>query len=164
MSAVPRPTLYLICGKIAAGKSTLAGRLSDRPLTVLIGEDRWNSTLFPDEIRTLEDYAKYSNRVRRAMGPHVVALLRAGVSVVLDFQANTRAVRQWMRTLVEESGAAHELHLLDLPDEVCRQRLHARNAAGEHPYRVSDAEFDQFTRHFVPPGADEGFTVIVHRG
>ena len=158
-----RPTLYLICGKIAAGKSTLAARLAARPLTVPIAEDRWNATLFPDEIRTLEDYSKYSSRLRQAMGPHVVALLRAGVSVVLDFQANTPRVRGWMKTLVEQSGARHELHFLDVPDETCRQRLRARNAAGEHPYRVSDAEFDLFTKHFVAPGADEGFDVIVHR-
>ena len=162
MSAIPRPTLYLICGKIAAGKSTLAKKLAARPLTVLIGEDHWNSTLFPDEIRTIEDYGRYSNRLRRAMAPHVVALLKAGVSVVLDFQANTIAVRQWMRTLIDESGAAHELHFLDLPDETCRQRLRARNAAGEHPYQASDAEFDLFTKYFVPPTADEGFNVIVH--
>lgn len=156
-------TLYLICGKIAAGKSTLAKRLSERPLTVLIGEDHWNSTLFPDEIKTIEDYSKYSTRLRRAMGPHVVALLKAGMSVVLDFQANTLAVRQWMRTLIDESGAAHELHFLDVPDETCRQRLRARNLAGEHPYQASDAEFDLFTKYFVAPTADEGFTVVVHK-
>lgn len=158
------PTLYLICGKIAAGKSTLAKRLAARPLTVLIGEDHWNSTLFPDEIKTIEDYSRYSNRLRRAMAPHVVALLKAGMSVVLDFQANTLAVRQWMRKLIDESGAAHELHFLDLPDETCRQRLRARNAAGEHPYQASDAEFDLFTRYFVPPTPAEGFNVIVHSG
>lgn len=164
MLAVPRPTLYLICGKIAAGKSTLAKRLSERPLTVLIAEDSWNATLFPDEIRTIEDYSKYSTRLRQAMGPHVVALLRAGVSVVLDFQANTLAVRRWMKTLVEESGALHELHILDVPDETCKSRLRARNAGGEHPYQVTDAEFDLFTKHFAAPTADEGFNMVVHAG
>jgi predicted kinase len=29
-------TLYLICGKIGAGKSTLARRLAERPATLLI--------------------------------------------------------------------------------------------------------------------------------
>lgn len=162
MSTSP-PTLYLLCGKIAAGKSTLAKRLAARPATVLISEDRWNSTLFPDELKTIEDYARYSSRVRTAMGPHVVSLLRAGLSVVLDFQANTQAVRGWMRTLIDGSGAAHELHFLDVPDDVCRQRLRERNAAGEHPYQASDADYDLFTRHFVPPSADEGFNVVVHK-
>lgn len=158
-----RPTLHLLCGKIAAGKSTLARRLAARPATVLISEDHWNSILFPGELETIEDYARYSARVRAAMGPHVVSLLKAGLSVVLDFQANTLAVRHWMRTLIDGANAAHELHFLDLPDETCKRRLSERNLKGEHPYQASDADYDLFTRHFVPPSADEGFNVIVHK-
>lgn len=158
-----QPTLHLLCGKIAAGKSTLAKRLAAHPNTVLISEDHWNSTLYPDEIKTIEDYTRYSARVRAAMGPHVVALLKAGLSVVLDFQANTLAVRRWMRTLIDGANAAHELHFLDVPDELCKRRLRERNAAGEHPYQASDADYALFTRYFVPPAEDEGFNVIVHR-
>lgn len=155
-------TLYLLCGKIGAGKSTLARQLAARPATVLLSEDHFNATLFPDELKTIDDYTKYSARVRAAMGPHVVALLKAGLSVVLDFQANTLASRRWMRTLIDDSGAAHELHFLDTPDETCKRRLRARNAAGEHPYQVSDADYALFTRHFVPPTPGEGFNVVVH--
>jgi predicted kinase len=158
-----RPTLYLLCGKIAAGKSTLARRLAARPATVLISEDHWNATLFPGELITIDDYARCSARVRNAMGPHVVSLLKAGTSVVLDFQANTLAVRRWMRTLIEGADAAHELHFLDLSDETCKRRLCERNLKGEHPYQASVADYDLFTRYFVPPSADEGFNVVVHK-
>jgi len=157
------PTLYLLCGKIAAGKSTLARQLAVRPNTVLISEDWWNATLYPDEIKTIEDYSRYSSRVRAVLAPHVVALLKAGLSVVLDFQANALAVRRWMRTIIDDSGASHELHVLDVPDETCKRRLRERNAAGGHPYQASDAEFEIFTRYFVPPSPDEEFNVIVHR-
>ena len=160
--ATGRPTLYLLCGKIAAGKSTLAKRLAERPRTVLIAEDHWNSNLFKEELQTIDDYTRYSKRLRNAMGPHVVALLKAGTSVVLDFQANTRAVRGWMRGIIEESGSAHELHLLDIPDLICRQRMHERNALGEHPFKLTDADFETFTRYFAPPTPDEGFNVVVH--
>lgn len=96
------------------------------------------------------------------MSGHVESLLRSGVSVVLDFPANTVATRAWARGLYERAGAAHALHLLEVPDEVCKARLRARNAAGDHPFETSDAEFDQISRHFVPPTADEGFSVIRH--
>ena len=66
------PTLYLLCGKIAAGKSTLARRLAARPVTLLISEDHWTSNLFADDLRTIEDYGSYSARLRAAIGPHVV--------------------------------------------------------------------------------------------
>ena len=157
-----RPTLYLLCGKIAAGKSTLATRLAARPGTVLISEDHWNSSLFPGELKTIEDYSRYSSRLRNAMGPHVVSLLQAGLSVVLDFPANTLASRGWMRGIFEEADAAHELHFLDVPDETCRRRLRARNAAGEHAYQASDSEYDIFTRYFVPPIPAEGFNLVTH--
>jgi len=67
-----------------------------------------------------------------------------------------------MRGLADTAGIAATLHFLDLPDDVCRARLHARNAAGTHAYQASDAEFDQFTAHFVAPDAGEGFAVVRH--
>ena len=91
------------------------------------------------------------------------SLLRAGLDVVLDFHANTVARRAWMKGIVERSGASHRLHWLDVPDATCLERLHARNARGEHRYVVDDATFATFTRFFVPPGPDEGFDVVVHR-
>ena len=73
------------------------------------------------------------------------------------------ALRCRSRCLQIASGMSHELHHLDVPDAICKQRLRQRNASGEHPFQVSDEEFEQFTAHFVPPAADEGFNVIVHR-
>jgi predicted kinase len=157
------PTLYLLCGKIAAGKSTLARQLALHPATLLVSEDHWTSTLYPVELKTIEDYTRLSARLRTAMTPHIVDILGRGLSVVLDFAANTRRQRSWMRSLIDAAGVPHELHYLELPDELCKQRLRQRNAGGEHQFQVSDAEFEQFTAHFVPPAADEGFNVIVHR-
>lgn len=156
-------TLHLLCGKIASGKSTLAAELARAPRTVLIGEDFWMATLFPGEVRTIEDYGKYSARLCAAMAPHIVGLLKSGTSVVLDFHANTKPRRAWMRGIIDQSGAAHKLHHLEMSDEACRARLRKRNAAGGHEYTVTDAEFEQFTRYFVPPAPDEGFDVVVHR-
>ena len=155
-------TLYLLCGKIAAEKSTLARRLAARPATLLIVHDRWMSALFPTEVKTIDDFARHTARFRAAMGPHVIDILRQGVSVVLDFPANTVTYRQWMRSLIAEAGVAHELHWLDVPDTICKQRLLQRNADGEHQYQVGEATYDLFTSYFVPPGPDEGPNVVVH--
>jgi predicted kinase len=156
-------TLHLICGKIAAGKSTLAAELASRPATILISEDAWLSCLYKDEQKTIEDYVRNSRRLREVMGDHVVTLLQAGLSVVLDFPANTPASRQWMRRLFERAGVSHRLHFLDVPDDVCKGRLRARNAAGTHAFNATDAEFDLFTSYFVPPSADEGFDIETYR-
>lgn len=157
-----RPVLHLLCGKIAAGKSTLAADLAAQPATLLIAEDRWLARLYPGEIASLEDYARCSRRLRAAIGDHVETLLRAGLSVVLDFPANTRDQRRWLKGLVEGSGADHRLHLLEVPDAVCKARLRRRNAEGKHEYAATEAQFEAFTRHFLPPSPDEGLTIVVH--
>jgi predicted kinase len=96
------------------------------------------------------------------MGPHVVAILRHGLSVVLDFPANTVRWRSWMRSLIVEANVAHELHVLDVPDSVCKDRLLRRNQSGEHQFTVDEVTYDQFMSYFVLPTPDEGFNVVVH--
>ncbi|MGC2202933.1 MAG: ATP-binding protein [Stellaceae bacterium] len=162
MESAHVPTLFLLCGKIAAGKSTLARRLAARAATLLISEDHWTSNLFSDDLRTIDDYGRYSARLRAAMRPHIVDILQHGLSIVLDFPANTVSNRNWMRSLITRANVAHELHLLDVPDTICKQRLRERNASGRHPFQVSEAEYDLFTSYFVPPAPSEGFNVIVH--
>lgn len=156
-----QPMLHMMCGKIAAGKSTLTARLAAEG-AVVIAEDDWLSALFADRMQDVADYVRCSARLRDAMGPHVAALLRAGVTVALDFPANTRDSRAWMRGIIDAAGCAHALHFLDVPDAVCLERLRARNAGGAHAFAATEAQFHRITRHFVPPAAEEGFTVIRH--
>jgi len=153
-------TLHLLCGKIGAGKSTLSQQLAAKPRHVLISEDAWLATLHPGEIHSVADYLQRAATLRSVLTDHLRTLLRAGVSVVLDFPFNTPATRGWAREVFSPVGAAHQLHFLDIADEVCKARLRARNACGEHPFQASDEEFEQITRHFVAPAAEEGFMVM----
>jgi len=163
IKTVRSTTLYLLCGQIAAGKSTLARRLAAQPATLLITMDHWMSTLFPTENETIEDFTRLSARLRAAMGPHVVDILRQDLSVVLDFPANTANWRRWMRSLITEANVAHELHVLDVSDAICKARLRKRNESGEHQYQVDEATYELFMSYFVPPTPDEGFNVIFHK-
>lgn len=157
------PTLHLICGKIAAGKSTLASGLANDSKTVLISEDDWLGTLFADQMTTGADYVRCASKLKTAMGPHVVSLLESGVSVVLDFPANTVEDRSWMHDILKQASAVHKLHVLDVPDEVCLSRLRMRNAQGDHPFAPTEAQFHQFSKHYVVPSPEEGFTIVVHK-
>lgn len=158
-----RPLLYLMCGKIASGKSTFARVLSSDPSCVLISEDEWLSKLYPGEVHSLDDYVRCSRLIRDVVGEHTVALLEAGVSVVLDFPANTRASRSWMKGIFAAAGAGHELHYFDVADEVCKARLRERNAEGKHAFAPSEEDFDLFTGYFEIPNEQEGFCILVHK-
>ena len=72
--------LHLFCGKIAAGKSTLAAQLAQEPNSVLISQDQWLSQLFPGEIKTLPGRIMY----------HLVASLQTGSSKPLPTTINVK--------------------------------------------------------------------------
>lgn len=154
------PTLHLLCGKIAAGKSTLASRLARSEGAVLIAEDDWLSALFDEDITSGSDYLRCAAKLRRIMQSHVASLLSAGVSVVLDFPANTVDSRVWMRDVIRMTGARHRMHVLTPPDSVCLERLRRRNQQGDHAFAATEAQFRQFSRHFVPPLPEEGFELV----
>lgn len=162
MSVTSTPVLHLLCGKIASGKSTLAATLAGKPGTVLVSEDAWLARLYGEEMQSVADYVRYAARLREAMQPHLVSLLRAGVSVVLDFPANTVENRAWMKQIIEASGAAHQLHYLDVPEALCKARLHARNEAGTHDFAATDAQFELITRYFTAPTLEEKFNIVRH--
>ncbi len=159
---MPDPVeLHLVCGKVAAGKSTLCVRLAARgPLC--IEQDRLMASLYP-EMAAVADYLRLVPRLRAAIGPLVVDLLKGGASVVLDWPANTVATRAWMRELAEEAGAVARLHWLETPDDLCLERLVLRNAAGTHHYQVSPGEFAELSAYFEAPSETEGLEIVRHR-
>jgi len=132
--------------------------------TVVISEDDWLSELFGTQMQNVNDYVQYSARLRTIMKPHVITILQTGLSVVLDFPANTPQMRLWMRGIFEAAECGHQLHYLDRSDEECRKRLQKRNAEGNHPFSASEDQFDLITSYFVPPTIDEGFNTIIHAG
>ena len=155
--------LICLCGKMAAGKSTLSRALAAREQAVLLVQDEWLSQLFPGEILDVLDYSRCSTRLAAALAPLIVSLLSKGTTVVLDFPGNTRKQRAWFRQLFEAAGVEHELHVVDAPDDVCKRQLRERSA-GLPPGTpwTTEAEFDLITSYFEPPAADEGFNVIRH--
>lgn len=157
------PTLHLLCGKIASGKSTLAKTVAAEHRAIVLSEDHWLASLYPGEIQAIADYLRCAQRVRGVLGPLVINLLESGVNVVLDFPANTLANRKWLLGLAQTAKVPHRLHYLELDDATCRARLHARNAQGEHDFAATDAEFDLITRHFSVPSEEEGLVIEVHR-
>ena len=156
--------LLLLCGKMAAGKSTLAQQLARDERAILLVQDDLLASLYPNEIVDIPTFVKFSGRLQRALEPCICALLGHGVSLVLDFPANTRSQRAWFRNLLDLTGIAHELHFLDVSDELCKKQLaqRSRNLPPGSAF-TSEAEFEVITSYFQPPSDEEGFNVIVHR-
>jgi len=155
--------LLFMCGKMAAGKTTLARELAEREDAVLLVQDEFLEALYPGEIVDIPGFVRCSSRLRDSLAPHICALLSRAVSVVLDFPGNTKKQRTWFRTLFEQADAAHELHFIDASDDVCKRQLRdrSRNLPADTAW-TTDAEFDAITAYFEAPASGERFNVIRH--
>jgi predicted kinase len=157
-------TLHLICGKAAAGKTTLARELGQKLPAVVICEDEWIDTL-GFKTRSLEDFARASSKCRRLIGPLATELLRIGVSVIFDFAGNTTESRQWVRAIFEAANADHVLHVIEATDSQCLTNIHRRNhekPSGVYWGHVSDETFYRVTVYFAPPQPQEGFCILAY--
>lgn len=142
----------------------MARALAHQENAVLLVQDEFLDRLYPGEIVDIPGFVKYSARLRTALMPHIHALLLKDVSVVLDFPGNTKTQRNWFRDLFEGAKVGHELHFIDVPDEICKVQLKERSKglpAGSA--WTTEAEFDAITAYFQMPTAEEGFNVIRHR-
>jgi hypothetical protein len=83
-------TLIFLCGKMAAGKSTLARELAEHRNAILLVQDELLDQLFPVEITDMPGFVDRSSRLRDALTPHILAILSKGLPVVLDFPATQR--------------------------------------------------------------------------
>lgn len=128
-----------------------------------MSEDIWFLALYGDEMTSFDDDIRSSKRLKAVVGPLVVGLLRSGQSVVLDFQANTKAGRRWFRSLFEQASADHVLHVLNVSDDVCLERIARRNR--ERPpgsHRLSEDDFRHIASFFQPPEEAEMFNVKLY--
>ena len=155
-------TLYFFCGKMGAGKSTYAKKMSNELNAVLLSEDDWLSAIYPEEIKNFDDYIKYSSRLKPLLKEHVRRILNSGVSVVMDFPGNTEKQRAWIKNIFSDDNIPHKLIYLKAEDRLCLKRLEQRRKSS--PQRAQfDTEkvFHQVTGYFQAPANDEGFNVEI---
>ena len=152
-------TLHFLCGKIASGKSTLAQQLVRGQQAVLLSEDTWLAALYPGQITQLAVYIEKSRQLKSVLELHLVTLLQKGITLVLDFPANTPEQRRWLKGLAEQAGCSYCCHVLNVSDEECKRRLAARNLSGENPFTTSAEQFDLITAHFSYPSEEEELVI-----
>lgn len=158
-------TLVFFCGKMGSGKSTLSREITHQTGAILLSEDEWLKTIFPDEIESFEDYIKLSSRLKPLLKHHVQNILNSGVSVVMDFPGNTEKQRAWFKEIYEEYGFLHKLIYLEASDNLCLKQLESRRKTYPERARFDTEDvFHQVTGYFQPPSEQECFNVeVVYR-
>ncbi|WP_058307689.1 AAA family ATPase [Gracilibacillus massiliensis] len=157
--------LYFFCGKMGAGKSTKSKQLSIEKHAVLISEDEWLSSLYPNQIATFEDYLKFSAQLKPLVKKHVQNILSVGTDVVMDFPANTQKQRKWFLDMASEINASHQLIFLNLNNEKClRQIAQRRNEQPERGDFDTEEVFNHVTKFFEAPESSEGLNILEFSG
>ncbi len=154
-------TLYFFCGKMGAGKSTNSKKLAIEKNAVLLSEDEWLASLYPNQITSFEDYLKFSAHLKPILKKHVQNILSVGTNVVMDFPGNTQNQRKWFLDIASEVNANHQLIFLNLNNEQCLRQIAQRRK--EQPERATfDTEetFIHVTNFFEAPEASEGLNIL----
>ena len=158
-------TLYFFCGKMGAGKSTKSKQLAIDKHAVLLSEDEWISSLYPNQVTSFEDYLKFSAQIKPLVKKHVQNILSVGTDVVMDFPANTQKLRKWFLDMASEVNASHQVIFLNLNNEQCLRQIAQRRS--EQPQRAAfdtEAVFIHVTSFFEAPVASEGLNILELNG
>ena len=145
------PTLFLISGLPASGKTTAALAIERDENAVRLAPDEWMARI----VRDGWDHERRQavENVQWALAQRLLAL---GVNVVLESGFWRRAERQAFRARAAELGASSKLIYCRATREELKRRLVLRNAAlPPDTFAVSPEQLDDMWPHFEPPGDDE---------
>jgi predicted kinase len=141
-------TLYLVCGLPGAGKTTRAREVVASTNAVHLCPDEWVLGLG----MSLVDY-EFRIKLQACMLDHAGKLLRAGVSVIVEFGSWAREEREAIRQVAQRAGASTELHFVNASvDELVRR---VRERGGPDAELLASKVLLQESHGFEHPGEDE---------
>jgi predicted kinase len=152
MPVSSRPTLHLTVGLPGVGKTTLARELEQASGALRLTPDEWMAPL-------LLRWAGFGGK-RDVLEGRLVwvghQVLRAGVSVILDFGCWSPHERYALRAIANLAGADFELHYLTLPEDERMNRAMARwRLAPEEIFEMTYEDHARFHGLFSPPTTEE---------
>ena len=146
--------VFLICGKICSGKSTLAQKLAKESSAVILSCDEI-MTLFPQPEGD-EAYAAVSEKVKACLLNKAAQIASCGANVILDWGFWRRKERAEISAFFAENQIPFTWYYLDIPDSAWRENIARRNARpGPSDYFVDEGLLQKCIRRFETPGEEE---------
>lgn len=149
--------VIMMCGKICSGKSTYAERLRRENNAVLLSIDEIMLAMFGQYVGEMHD--EYVARTEKYLFAKSFEIIESGIDVILDWGVWTKAERAEAREFFTSRGIDYELHYLDVPDSVWRERIAERNRAVSEgmldAYYIDENLAAKFGAIFEPPTDDE---------
>ena len=131
-----RPTLFLMVGLPATGKTTAARRLELDHDALRLTKDEWMKALYGEQ-----NPPSASDVIEGRLIEVGLRALELGTSVVVDFGLWGRDERSALRQAAADRGVAVVMHYLEVPPAEQRRRLDQRLADEPHStWPISDEE------------------------
>jgi aminoglycoside phosphotransferase family enzyme/predicted kinase len=153
------PSVVVMTGLSASGKSTVAREISHAARAVVVRTDAVRK-----QLAGVPWHQRHSGRVGEGLyTPEMTkrtyraclhlagGLLEAGWSVILDGVFGRRAEREAARALAQRRGVAFRVVWCDAPEQVLRDRLRARMASGRDLSDAREGVLDLQLRHYELP-------------
>lgn len=153
-----KPTAYLICGFIGAGKTTFARKLEQETGAVRITKDEWLVRIFGNAVTQDRNFAEYDRKVTELARQIAFRILKSGADVILDEGFWGKSERAAIRNTVQELGATPVLYYVESSLDEMRERAVTRS--GKPPvdsFEISGEMFDGYVKHWEPPTPEEGY-------
>lgn len=161
-------TLHLVYGPVGSGKTTFGRKFAAEHMAALFCLDEWMATLFmmdaPSPI-TLDWALPRTRRCEQQIWNVGRQLLALGTDVVLELGFFRRDQRARFRELARDAGIPVEVHVLDVPREVRRERVRLRNqGSATYTVEVDGAMFDWAEGYYEPLDESELAHAHIVRG
>ena len=152
-----KPTVYLICGFIGAGKSTFSKKLEEKTGAVRVTKDEWSVRLIGNN-PTIDGYAEWDSKITGLSRDVAFYLAEKGIDIILDEGFWERKTRDQMRKRAEAIGVKSVMYDLDTPIEQIRERVLGRNNnLTKESFEISREMLEGHLRYWEPPTEDEEF-------
>jgi predicted kinase len=152
-------TIHLLFGPVGSGKTTYGRALAAERRAAFFCLDEWMAALFMMDAPvplTLDWALPRTERCEQQIWAVARQLLALGVDVILELGFFKRAQRARVRAHVTDAGAEATIHVLDVPRELRRERVRARNqGSATLTVEVDDAMFDWAEDYYEPLDDDE---------
>jgi predicted kinase len=161
-------TVHLLFGPVGAGKTTFGRAFAAERRALFFCLDEWMAALFMMDAPTpltLDWALPRTQRCEQQIWNVTRQALLLGTEVVLELGFFTREQRTRMRELAAAAGVVVAIHVFEVPREVRRERVRARNrGSATLSVEVDDAMFDWAESYYEPLDADELEEAHVVRG
>ena len=158
---IKRPTVYIICGFIGAGKTTFSKKLAQETGAMHITKDEWMVKIFGNRAPTMEDFSTWDENVSALARDFAFKLVECGIDVILDEGYWTRLHRDEIKKRVEKAGAREVMYYVSTPLEEMKKRVINRSKnPGKESFEISEEMFDRYVKSWQPPEEDEEFILV----